>query len=189
MTAPRRCNPRRTVRRLTAALVPVTAAVLLGTAPAALAHDGLVSTSPAAEATVETGPAAVELDFSGEPLPLGTLVEVGGPDGPVTDGPPGISGTRVVQPLAEDLPPGAYRVEWRSTSSDGHALTGTFDFTVSAGGGPAAAASSSGATGPGPTSSGSTSPDSSAAVMWPVAGAVAVVGLGAVLLTRLRRRV
>ena len=92
------------------------------------------ATSPAAGATVAEAPDALELEFTGEPLPLGTLVAVTGPDGaPVSSGEAEIRGTTVVQPIDDDLPAGAYRVEWRSTSSDGHPLSGTFDFTVTEG--------------------------------------------------------
>lgn len=110
-------------------------ALLVNAAPStALAHDGLVSSTPAPAGAVAGPPDAVELRFTGEPLPLGTEVRVTGPDGaPVSDGPAEIRDTTVVQPLVDALSAGEYRVEWRSTSSDGHPLSGTYDFTVAAG--------------------------------------------------------
>jgi copper resistance protein C len=189
MTASLRTSLERTLRRAALLLVPVAvgAALVLGASPA-LAHDGLVGTSPAAAATVATAPATVELEFTGEPLPLGTLVAVTGPDGAaVSDGPAEIEGTRVVQRLTSDLPAGAYRVDWRSTSSDGHALSGTFDFTVTAGSAPSAATTVA----PSPASEARPAPapdDGGIAPDWLVGGAVVLVGLAVVLGARLRRR-
>lgn len=178
--------PRRVLSAL-AALVGVAALVLGGAAPA-FAHDGLVGTSPADGATVTSAPDAVELEFTGEPLPLGTLVTVTGPDGAeVSSGDADISGTTVTQAVTPDPAPGAYSVEWRSTSSDGHALSGTFDFTVTASGGTAApGAGSSPATAD--AASATTTPDEGIAPVWLAAGAVVLVGLGALVVTRLRRR-
>ncbi len=179
----------RLLRRAAPVLVPVAAgaALLLGASPA-LAHDGLIGTSPATAATVAAGPDVIELQFTGEPLPLGTLVAVTGPDGaPVSDGPAEIEGTTVVQPLAADLPAGAYRVDWRSTSSDGHPLSGTFDFTVTAGSTPAA--STPVAASPASEARSAPAPDQNdIALVWLVGGAVVLLGLGAVVVTRLRRR-
>lgn len=162
-------------------MLTATAALLLALPRPAHAHDGLVDTTPAGSTTV-AAPPSVELEFTGEPLPLGTLVTVTGPDGAAAaDGPAEVVGTTVVQPLAGDLPAGGYRVDWRSTSSDGHALSGTFGFTVAEGGVPSSGASPAAAVATGEESSG-------IAPVWPVAGAVVVVGFGVLLVTRPRRR-
>lgn len=202
MTASRRAplGPGRR-RRTTALLLALVAGVLvLGAPPYALAHDGLVSTSPGAGTAVDTAPSAVRLDFTGEPLPLGTQVAVVGPDGgTVSDGPAEIRGTSVVQALAADLPAGTYRVDWRSTSSDGHPLSGTFDFTVATGSAPTgpasatpeSAASSPESLAPSPAASGDdvdAAPAGDGLPVWPVVGAVVLVGLAVLVLDRLRRR-
>ncbi|WP_158544760.1 copper resistance protein CopC [Blastococcus sp. TF02-9] len=161
-------------------------ALVLGAPSAALAHDGLVATSPAAGASVVEAPDALELDFTGEPLSLGTLVEVTGPDGAlVSSGDAEIRGTTLVQPIEDDVAAGTYRVEWRSTSSDGHPLSGTFDFTVTeAENAPAPAATS-----PAADALADQEPaDDGIAPVWPAAGAVVLVGIGALAMTRLRRR-
>lgn len=121
------------------ALVGLLTVLFLGTgAPYALAHDALVASSPAAGSAVPTAPSAVELGLSGTPLPLGTEVLVRGPDGePVSTGAAEIRGTTVVQTLAAGLPAGGYTVQWRSTSSDGHPLTGSWAFAVTTGSTPA----------------------------------------------------
>lgn len=179
----------RILRRAAPALVPVAvgAALVLGASPA-LAHDGLVGSSPAAAATVATAPGSVDLEFTGVPLPLGTLVAVTGPDGAaVSDGPAEITGTTVVQQLTADLPAGAYSVDWRSTSSDGHSLSGTFDFTVTTGSAPAAATADA----PLPASDSRPVPapeEDGIAPVWLLSGAVVLVGFGAVVAARLRRR-
>ena len=193
MTAPRGTSVARLPRRAaTASAVLVAAGTLVLAVPStALAHDGLVTTSPAAGATVTEAPDSLELDFTGEPLPLGTLVAVTGPDGAlVSSGEAEIRGTTVVQPIDDDDAAGTYRVQWRSTSSDGHPLSGTFDFTVTEGDAAPAAAgiSPAAADEADPGASDEDTAGEGIAPVWPAAGAVVLVGLGALVGTRLRRR-
>ncbi|MGY1840674.1 MULTISPECIES: copper resistance CopC family protein [unclassified Modestobacter] len=156
----------------------LTALVLaVGTAPAQ-AHDGLVRSTPAAGAALSAAPAAVQLDFSGAPLPLGTQVLVTGPDGTVSAGAPEIQGASVVQALAADVPAGSYTVQWRSTSSDGHNVEGTYGFTVTPGAAPAAPVSAE------PVAA---SADPGTPLVWLVAGALVLGALGTLVVSRLRR--
>ena len=204
MTAPRALPSRRrsrtAPRRLPALVVGALTAVLLGLGIApAQAHDALVATAPLNTEVLSTAPATVELTFTGEPLPLGTEVLVLGPDGAqASTGAAEIRGTTVVQPLAGSLPAGSYTVEWRSTSSDGHPLTGSLAFSV-AGDGPAPTSSAAGdpAAGAGTTvtpdpqsaTTAATEPaDGGLPAGWLVAGVVALAALGALLFLRLRRR-
>ncbi|MCF6743139.1 copper resistance protein CopC [Blastococcus sp. KM273128] len=91
MTASRQVHRRRGAALLLAVVAGV---LLVGTAPAALAHDGLVGTAPGAGTTVPAPPATVELEFTGAPLPLGTLVQVTDAAGAVvSEGDPEIRGT------------------------------------------------------------------------------------------------
>jgi copper resistance protein C len=162
----------------------------------ALAHDGLASTSPSAEETL-ADPDAVVLDFSGPPQSFGTRVEVTGPDGAdVSDGAVEILDGTVTQPLAADLLAGDYAVEWRVTSSDGHPLSGSFDFTVSAppgAGGPVSAPSSAAAA-PAPTGQATDVGEATAAdeaAPLPTGAGIAVAGAvaaGSVLLLVRRSR-
>jgi copper resistance protein C len=141
----------RTSRALLA-LVAAAALLVLGAGPA-LAHDGLVSSSPAAEASVPTPPPAVELEMGSPPQVLGTEVRVTGPDGAVvSEGEPEVLGSTVRQPLAAALPAGAYAVDWRVTSGDGHPVTGSFGFTVAEGAAPSTAPSSASTQAPAPAS-------------------------------------
>ncbi|WP_222194944.1 copper resistance CopC family protein [Modestobacter italicus] len=200
------------IRARAVALLAVLTVLLLaaGTGPAR-AHDGLVATSPGADAAV-AAPREVELEFTGTPLPLGTQVVVTGPDSAsVSAGDAEIRGTSVVQALADELAAGSYTVQWRSTSSDGHALSGTFGFTVApgpaadAGTGSAAAAPSDAAAagddavaGADPAGVGSdpAQPQAAAdraagdglAVGWLGAGALLVGAVALLVRGRLRRR-
>ncbi|MBO3094852.1 copper resistance CopC family protein [Cellulomonas dongxiuzhuiae] len=110
---------------------------VLGAAPAA-AHNTLRSTDPAEGSTVATPPTQVTLTFDQPAVELGTQVVVTGPDGVVvSDGPAQLVDASVVQPLvATPLPAGTYAVDWRVTSADGHPLSGSLTFAVTA---PAAA--------------------------------------------------
>lgn len=198
MTAPRGTSVARVPRRAAraSAVLVAAGALVLGVPSTALAHDGLVSTSPTAGSTVAEAPDSLDLTFAGEPLPLGTLVAVTGPDGaPVSSGDAEIRGTTVVQPIDDAAEAGTYRVEWRSTSSDGHPLSGTFDFTVMEKAAPAAVGTPPAAA-DAPSDDGAAddvaveeaAADEGIAPVWPAAGAVVLVGLGAVVVTRLRRR-
>lgn len=193
---------RRRVALLLAACLAVPALLVAG-ASTAWAHDELVGSVPSADATVPAGPRAVELRMSRPAQELGTRVVVTGPGGTqVSAGGPRVEGATVVQPLAADLPGGAYAVAWQVTSSDGHPLSGTFSFTVAAAdpedgattGTPdaseAPAADAADATEPGVEEAAAAAPaDSSSPAGWIAVGAVVVLVAAAALGVRqLRRR-
>lgn len=126
----------RPLRRLTALAAAVGALLLLSLAAAspAAAHDTLAASDPAADSSVETLPSELTLTFSAELIDAGengTVVEVLSPSGTdVTSGPAAVDGAIVTVPLAEGAEAGAYTVNWRVVSSDGHPTDGTFAFTV-----------------------------------------------------------
>ncbi len=128
---------RTAVRRIAAQLAGFLAAAVLvlgSGANAARAHDALTGATPAQDATVDTSPSQVSLQFSQAPQALGTQVLVSGPDGePASEGAVEVEGTRVIQPLVSDLPAGSYTVHWRVSSADGHPLSGSFTFAVAHG--------------------------------------------------------
>lgn len=112
------------MKRITLAL-----AVTLVTATTALAHTKAEDTTPADGTTVETI-AVIELRFD-DPMRV-TAITVTGPDGDLD-----ITRETGLDPVTEfrALPPdvvpaGAYMVEWRGLSADGHPMQGTFGFTV-----------------------------------------------------------
>lgn len=123
----RRARPARRGGALVALVLLLSA---LGVGPAA-AHNALRSTDPADGSTVPTAPAQVTLTFDQPALEIGTQVVVTGPDGAVvSDGPAQLVDASVVQPLVTTLPAGAYTVDWRVTSADGHPLSGALAFTA-----------------------------------------------------------
>lgn len=102
----------------------------------ASAHDALVSSSPAADESVETVPDALTLTFSAKLIggEGATEVVVTDPAGnSITDGPATVDGAIVTQPLQGAGPAGAYHVIWKVVSSDGHPTSGEYSFTVTVG--------------------------------------------------------
>lgn len=92
-------------------------------APAAHAHDLLVSSSPEDGDILQAAPEELVLSFNNEPLEQGAAVEVTDADGAVVaEGEPTYAGLDVVL----DLPPldaGDYEVSWTVVSSDGHRIS------------------------------------------------------------------
>ena len=107
------------------------AALVLMVAPAAYAHDSLVSSSPADGQTVATMPDRIVLTMNEAAVAVGTRVVVSGPDGEVQQGRPRLSKNTVEQALEPSAPAGRYTVTWRVTSADGHPVSGTFSFVAS----------------------------------------------------------
>jgi copper transport protein len=124
--------------RIAAALVAVTAALVLPAA--ASAHAYLVRTAPAASVILNAPPPSVALTFDEAVEPRFALIsvtDVGGHQ--VTSGSlqrsPANPDTLVV-PLRR-LPEGWYLVYWRAISVDGHPVQGAFTFAVGPNAGPA----------------------------------------------------
>lgn len=112
-------------------LVAATALALAAAAPAR--HLRLEKSTPADSSVVDSA-SAIRLWFS-QPTSLNvTRVVVRGAGGdsvpmkPLTQARPPRS--PVVAELGAPLPAGAYAVEWRTMSADGHTVRGTIRFTV-----------------------------------------------------------
>lgn len=107
-----------------------------GAAPAS-AHSSLVSSDPAAEATVTAPLDRVTLTFSEAPLAgldAGLRIEVrDGSDRDVSSGSVEVAGTAMSKAVV--LADGPYRVVWRYVSPDGHPITGEYGFIASGIGG------------------------------------------------------
>ncbi|WP_354349636.1 copper resistance CopC family protein [Pseudarthrobacter sp. PvP090] len=159
----------------------------LPAAPAAFAHDQLISSSPAPDERLDKAPASITLAFSSPLLALGHEVRV------VDDnarnwvsGAAVLSRETLTQALPE-LPDGGYQVSWRVVSADGHPISGSYGFRV---GNPAAAAP---AASPGPAAGAEPGAAATAADAdgagdgagvpgWlPAAGIAAAAGLGSYL--------
>ena len=102
----------------------------------ALAHSAIAHSDPAEGAVLPASPPAVALAFT-EPMRVTSLKLVGEPGREITLRPEGTAKGMVRQVRAavpEPLAPGAWRVEYRGASADGHVGGGTLRFRV----GPAA---------------------------------------------------
>jgi methionine-rich copper-binding protein CopC len=106
------------------------AALLLGSATAAQAHNILVGTSPADGSIAKVVPAQVTLTFNEPALALGTEIIVTGPAGQEQSGAAVLVNNTVTEHLQPGSPAGPYAVLWRVTSADGHPVSGKFSFTA-----------------------------------------------------------
>lgn len=99
-------------------------------ATGAVAHSPLKSTTPVNEAVVTEVPAEIGLDFKGK-IRL-TRVEMAHADHPSVDldlsGNDGFISDYAI-PL-QGMGAGIYQIEWRGLGTDGHAMNGSFSFTV-----------------------------------------------------------
>lgn len=110
--------------------VALAAAVVLAAGPAA-AHARLVSATPAPNATVGAT-RTLTLTFSERFVPAFSGFDVVNSAGEklairtsVAEDGKTLTGT-----LTRPLTAGAYRIDWRIASSDGHRMTGSYTFTV-----------------------------------------------------------
>lgn len=110
------------------------AALVLLCATEAAAHGALKSASPADGATIPASPATVTLQFS-ETVELAfSGIKITGPakaevaTGAASHGAGGERALEVTVPGT--LVPGAYKVEWRVLSKDGHKTKGAYTFII-----------------------------------------------------------
>ncbi|WP_329295853.1 copper resistance CopC family protein [Streptomyces pseudovenezuelae] len=126
---------RRAARTAARGLVAPAAAltVVAVAAPQAAAHTELDTSSPGAEATLAGLPPRVTLTFSDDMRRKYAKVAVTGPDGEsVATGEPEVQGKTVALPLDAASPVGRYNVGYRVVSADGHPVSGSYIFTVTA---------------------------------------------------------
>ena len=165
----------------------------LPAAPAAFAHDQLISSTPAPEERLNKTPANIALTFRSPMLAIGHEVRVVDDKAKnwVSDAAV-LSRETLTQPLPE-LPDGGYQVSWRVVSADGHPISGGYRFHV---GDPASAAPTDGpADGvetntAEPREAAATSAGDGAVPGWlPAAGIATAAGLGIFLATAGLRRI
>jgi methionine-rich copper-binding protein CopC len=120
------------VARQLALRLALAAAALLAGAPAALAHSELRTSQPAEGARLALPPATIELRFN-EPVQLTALALVDAAGRRTRIALPADTTPRAVERLpAPPLAPGAWRIEWRAISADGHPVRGTVRFSIQA---------------------------------------------------------
>jgi methionine-rich copper-binding protein CopC len=104
---------------------------LLLTLPA-LAHTELVSAAPAPGAVAPPTLAEIRLTFN-EPLSPGSTLELLAENFQKVPGlAPQIDGSTLSAKLTAPLAAGQYTVQWKAIGEDGHAVEGSYPFSVSA---------------------------------------------------------
>jgi methionine-rich copper-binding protein CopC len=168
---------RRAPLLVAALLLAAVAFTTMLAAGAASAHAARVSTDPADNASVPTGPVRVSATFNEDLQTTFAAMTVVGPDGKLwAIGDPQVHGTVVSVGLRPLGPVGNYTVNYRVTSADGHVVAGSWSFRLTVPG--------SGTPGPSAQAP-SDSPDD--LPIWPfVLGAVILVGGGALWALRNR---
>lgn len=110
------------------------AALAIGSAPLASAHDSVISARPGIDETVTEFPTELVLEFSGQPKEdFNTVALSRVADGEVLfSGEPEVNDREIsiAVPSDVDAQPGEYRIGYQITSSDGHATKGTTSFTL-----------------------------------------------------------
>ncbi|WP_283138012.1 copper resistance CopC family protein [Rhizohabitans arisaemae] len=153
------------MRRLLTVLILAWAGVAWLSAPAN-AHNVLIDSDPKKDSSVASAPRSVTLVFD-QPARQGfAQVTVTGPGGTRWEqGPVKVSGAKVTSPIKPLGPAGKYVIGYRVLSSDGHPISGTVRFTLTA---PGPGAS------PPPASPSASSPGSAAGSPSPSTAPVAV---------------
>ena len=107
------------------------AAIVAATATPAFAHAALVRANPAKDTTVAPLQ-RVQLTFSAHVETRFSTVQVVSASGQTVAGESavGSDSRTLTATLTRPLAPGAYRVEWRIVSADGHRMQGDYGFTV-----------------------------------------------------------
>lgn len=183
-------------RGRTRALLAFAGALLftaLGTGPAQ-AHDSLQSTSPERDTTITAAPDIVTLVLSEPPtdsksLNLSVITVTDSTGKTLSNGEVTVAGATI----STNVTPGSngpYKVLWRTVSSDGHPIEGTYAFTVEdpavgAATGPATAAASAPATASAAPSATASSPATTVPNRVPPpndSNALLMVGIGAIVL-------
>ena len=156
-------------------VVLLTVGVVTG-APVAAAHTALTATDPAADATLSAGPARVTATFNEELQPTFAAMTVVGPDGNLwSTGDAEVRGATVGVGMRQLGPAGRYTANYRVTSADGHVVSGSWSFILTA----------PGAGEPGPAV-GRRNPEDRVR-LWPFAIAATALIAGALLWTVRRR--
>lgn len=166
------------MNRLVAMVILAFALAVAGLAGAgtASAHATRIATDPVENIALTEAPPKVSAMFSEALSPEFAAMTVVGPDGNLwSTGEPQVDGAVIsvgVRPLG---PAGTYTVNYRVTSADGHAVTGSWSFSLTAAG-----------TGtPGPSASPPSQEPGDEIPVWPFAVvAVVIVGGGALWAVR-----
>jgi len=156
--------------------------VLSALAPAAFAHNALVSSNPAAGSVVPQAPTSIELVFDQDVKGFQPRIAITVTGHDPVEIIPSINGPTVTADLTSvDLPgsevadePVSWRVGYRIVSADGHPVTGLLDFSVGSGAAPTVGGVVPAADGSGQNQPTGTNTPSTTAIWWWVGAAIAI---------------
>jgi methionine-rich copper-binding protein CopC len=112
-------------------LIPLAAATVL---VSGMVHNHLVKSAPANGEHLASAPKEVRLWFNERPeIPFTsvTLMQADSTKIATIKAVATDDSMAAAAPLVTPLPPGKYLVGWRTASSDGHAIRGIFEFSIS----------------------------------------------------------
>lgn len=119
------------MKRAALGLLVALAVVILGPAPAALAHTELILSTPEDGAVLETVPEEIVLTFSEDLIPDTVVVSVEDSTGmAIRLLTLQIDGSDVTAPWPAGLTGTEYAINYRVVSQDGHPVSGSLAFTV-----------------------------------------------------------
>jgi methionine-rich copper-binding protein CopC len=110
---------------------PVVAALILAAAPA-FAHSHPVTMTPAPNSTV-TAPTEVSILFSEDLEPKFSSLKLKNTAGELVSKEASVLDPKDAKHMTlalPKLPPGVYTLEWMSSSTDGHRLSRSYNFTI-----------------------------------------------------------
>lgn len=117
---------------------PIMAPIFRAGDPARTLHLRLEKSEPARGAVLATPPTAIRLWYSLPPELSVTAVKLASADGTAITLSKPTRGSGAKDPVSVNithpLAPGGYVVSWKTSSKDGHPISGDFSFTVKAGG-------------------------------------------------------
>lgn len=118
----------------TVGTILVALAFWLSGAGIAAAHTALADSDPAKDANLTVPPSAIVLTFTEDINPAFANIVVSSADGRNwVSGSPQVQGPRLTAAVRPDRPPpGNFTVGYRVVSADGHPVSGTYTFTITA---------------------------------------------------------
>ncbi len=162
----------------------------------AQAHDELVSSDPAAQATLTEAPNSITLTYSGNITEVSGASQIRVEDAAgdiISQGDPRIEGKTVTQKISgHGTQDESYTVTWRVVSEDGHPIEGQYEWQVGKGSSEAIATTPAAASTESPdsateASNAASSAPSSAKVGLFIAATVVVLGLIGAVIAKTRR--
>ena len=115
-------------------LIAATFMAIFLLAQPAFAHTVLISSDPAADATVEVMPDSISLTFAEELISIGdsnsiSVLDTTGTE--IASGKPEVTGAILSIKLNATDVIGMFKVNYRAVAADGHVINGEYQFTVS----------------------------------------------------------